>query len=130
MQKKSAAKAPFETFTQPSQCDLRLSDAKQKSITLAAAAARNLDAPIPMTSADTKLQSKIELRTTVAKHYQKSQDSTAEQVPSTSVDATIPLRSADTELQHTIELQSATVEHIAWMQQFQCTKPRNTCKTQ
>ena len=47
---------------------------------------------------------------------------------STSFDAAIPLRSADTELQHTVGLQHATVEHIAWMQQFQCTKPLNTCK--
>ena len=52
--KKSAAKAPFAIFMQPLQCDLRLSDAKQHSVTLAAAAARNLDAAIPMRSADTE----------------------------------------------------------------------------
>ena len=34
--KKSAANAPFATFMQPLQCDSRLSDAKHKSITLAA----------------------------------------------------------------------------------------------
>ena len=31
---------------------------------------------------------------------------------------------------NTIELQRTTVEHIPWMQQFQCTKHLNTCKTQ
>ena len=60
--KKSSAKAPIQTFIQPLQCDLRLSDAKQNSSTLAAAAARKLDAAIPLRSADTELQSAIELR--------------------------------------------------------------------
>ena len=40
----------------------------------------------------------------------------------------MPLRSAETELRNTIDLQHTTVEHIALMQQFQCTKCRNTCK--
>ena len=42
---------------QPLQCDSRLSDAKHNSITLAAAAASNLDAAIPLRAADTELQS-------------------------------------------------------------------------
>ena len=49
---------------------------------------------------------------------------------SNSIDTTIPQQSADTELQSALELQHAVVEHIAWMQQFQCTKHLNTCKTQ
>ena len=49
---------------QPLQRNLRLSDAKHNGITLAAAAAGNLDAAIPLRSADTVLQSAIELRTT------------------------------------------------------------------
>ena len=49
---------------QPLQCDSRLSDAKHNSITLAAAAARNVDAAIPVRSADTEFQNAIELRTT------------------------------------------------------------------
>ena len=55
--KESAAKAPFATVMQPLQCNLRPSDAKPNSMTLAAAAARNLDAAIPLRSADTELQS-------------------------------------------------------------------------
>jgi len=46
------------------------------------------------------------------------------------LDAAIPLRSAQTELRNTIELPHTTVELIALMHQFQCTKCRNTCKTQ
>ena len=49
---------------QPLQSDSRLSDAKHNSITLAAAAARNVDAAIPLRSANTELPSAIELRTT------------------------------------------------------------------
>ena len=60
----------------------------------------------------------------------ESQDSTAEQLPFDQRWCNIPRRSADTELQHTVGLQHTTVEHIAWMQQFQCTKLLNTCKTQ
>ena len=66
----------------------------------------------------------------LAKHNQNRKTVLQSSYLSTSVDATIPLRSADTELQHTVELQHTTVEHIAWMQQFQRTKPLNTCKTQ
>ena len=55
---------PFATFMQPLQCDSRFSDAKHNSITLAAAAARNVDAAIPLRSADTELQSTIEVHTT------------------------------------------------------------------
>ena len=43
---------------------LRLSAAKRNSITHAAAARSNLDAAIPLRSADTELQNTIELRTT------------------------------------------------------------------
>ena len=60
--KKSAAKAPLPTFLQPLQYDLQLSAAKDKSITPAAAAARNLNTAIPLRSANTELQSTIELR--------------------------------------------------------------------
>ena len=49
---------------QPLQDDLRLSAAKYNSITPAAAAARNLDAAIPLRSANTALQNTIELRAT------------------------------------------------------------------
>ena len=72
----------------------------------------------------------------LAKHNENRKTVLQSSYLSTSVDATIPLRSADTELQrtielqHTKELQHTTVEHIAWMQQFQCTKPLSTCKTQ
>ena len=48
---------------QPLQCDSRRSDAKHNSITLAAAAARNVDAATPLRSADTEFQSAMELRT-------------------------------------------------------------------
>ena len=54
--KKSAAKAPFTRLTLPLQCDLRISAAKRKSITHAAAAGKNLGAAIPLESADTDLQ--------------------------------------------------------------------------
>ena len=54
--KKSAAKAPFTRLTLPLQCDLRLSAAKRNSITHAAAARSNLDAAIPLRSANIELQ--------------------------------------------------------------------------
>ena len=46
---------------QPFQYDLRSSAAKDSSITHAAAAPSNLDAAIPMRSAETELQNTIEL---------------------------------------------------------------------
>ena len=46
------------------------------------------------------------------------------------LDAATPLRSADTELQSTRYATHYCRTHIAWMQQFQCTKCLNTCKTQ
>ena len=54
--KKSAAQASFATFMQPLQCNL---DFQQQTMgfTRAAAAARNLNAAIPLRSADTELQS-------------------------------------------------------------------------
>ena len=61
--KKSVAKEPH-LFMQPLQCDLRLSDAKHKSTMLATAAARNLDAAIPLRSADTELQNTKAVRAT------------------------------------------------------------------
>ena len=50
----------------PLQYDLRSSAAKYKSITYAAAASSNLDAAIPMRSAETQLQNTIELRATAS----------------------------------------------------------------
>ena len=50
---KFAARAPFTRLMLPLQCDLRLSAAKRNSITHAAAARSNLDAAIPLRSADT-----------------------------------------------------------------------------
>ena len=50
----------------PLQYDLRSSAAKYKSITYAAAAPSNLDAAIPMRSAETQLQNTIELRATAS----------------------------------------------------------------
>ena len=50
--KKFAAKAPFATLMQPLQYDLRFSAAKHNSIPRAAAVARNLDAAIPLRSAE------------------------------------------------------------------------------
>ena len=47
---------------QPLQYDLRLSAAKDNSIPHAAAAARNLDAAIPLRSADTSLQNTMAQR--------------------------------------------------------------------
>ena len=47
-----AAKAPFATFMQPLQYDLRFSAAKHNNIPRAAAVARNLDAAIPLRSAE------------------------------------------------------------------------------
>ena len=47
---------------QPFEYDLRSSAAKDNSITHAAAAPSNLDAAIPMRSAETELQNTIELR--------------------------------------------------------------------
>ena len=52
-------------WLQPPQYDLQSSAAKDNSITHAAAAPSNLDAAITMRSAETELQSTIELRTTV-----------------------------------------------------------------
>ena len=46
------------------QYDLRISAAKDTSISHAAAAVRNLDAAIPLRSADTRLQNTIELHRT------------------------------------------------------------------
>ena len=51
---------------QPLQYDLRCSAAKHNSITHAAAAPSNLDAATTMRSADTELQSTIELRATAS----------------------------------------------------------------
>ena len=51
---------------QPLQYYLRSSAAKDNSITHAAAAQRNLDAAIPMRSAETDLQNAIELRATAS----------------------------------------------------------------
>ena len=50
-------------FMQPLQYDLRSPAAKDNSITHAAAAPSNLDAAIPMRSAETELQNTIELPT-------------------------------------------------------------------
>ena len=52
---------------QPLQYDLRCPAAKDNSITHAAAAPSNLDAAIPMRSAETALQNTIELRATASK---------------------------------------------------------------
>jgi hypothetical protein len=57
-----ASKAPFATSLQPLEYDLRFSAAKDNSTTRAAVAARSLYAAIPLRSADTELQSTIELR--------------------------------------------------------------------
>ena len=62
--KKFAAFSPFTRLTLPSPFDLRLPAAKRNSITHAAAARSNLDAAIPLRSADTELQNTIELCTT------------------------------------------------------------------
>ena len=51
-------------FMQPLQYDLRSPAWKDNSITHAAAATSNLDAAIPMRSAETELQNTIELRST------------------------------------------------------------------
>ena len=51
---------------QPLQYDLEISAAKENSITHAAAAPSNLDAAIPVRSAETELQNAIELRATVS----------------------------------------------------------------
>ena len=56
----------FAALMQPFQYDLRSSAAKDNSITHAAAAPSNLDAPTTMRSAETELQSTIELRATVS----------------------------------------------------------------
>ena len=50
----------------PLQYDLRSSVSKNKSITYAAAAPSNLDAAIPMRSAETQLQNTIELHATAS----------------------------------------------------------------
>ena len=64
-----AAKAPFATFMHPVHYNLRLAAAKHNSFPHAAAAARNLDAAIPLRSAETELQSTKELRTTSRNGY-------------------------------------------------------------
>ena len=51
-------------FMQPLQYDLQSPAAKNNSITHAAAAPSNLDAPVTMRSAKTELQNTIELRAT------------------------------------------------------------------
>ena len=53
-------------FMQPLQYDLRSRAAKDNSITNAATARSNLDAAIPMRSAETELQNTIELRATAS----------------------------------------------------------------
>ena len=53
-------------WMQPLQCDLQSSAAKDNSITLAAAAASNLEAATPMRSAETELQITIELSATAS----------------------------------------------------------------
>ena len=53
-------------WMQPLQYDLEISAAKENSITHAAAAPSNLDAAIPVRSAETELQNAIELRATVS----------------------------------------------------------------
>ena len=65
---KTAARAPFATFTPPLQCDLRLSAAKHNTILPAAAAARNLDAAVPLPSADIELHNTKELQHTTVEH--------------------------------------------------------------
>jgi len=59
-----AAKAPFATFMHPVHYNLRLAAAKHNSFVHAAAAARNLDAAIPLRFAETELQNTKELRAT------------------------------------------------------------------
>jgi len=59
--RKSADNATVAALMQPFQYDLRSSAAKDSSITHAAAAPSNLDAAIPMRSAETELQNAIEL---------------------------------------------------------------------
>ena len=57
----------------PLQYDLRSSAAKDNSITHAAAAPSNLDAAIPMRSAETELQNTIELpRTSIPPYLRNS----------------------------------------------------------
>ena len=53
-------------WMQPLQYDLQSSAAKDNSITHAAAAPSNLDAAIPMRSAETELQNTIELHATAS----------------------------------------------------------------
>ena len=59
---------------QPLQYDARLSAAKDKSITHAAAAPSNLDAAITMRSAETELQNTIELRASASEIAASKQD--------------------------------------------------------
>ena len=54
------------TLMQPLQSDLRISAAKDNNISHAAAAVMNLDAAIPLRSAERRLQNSIELRGTAA----------------------------------------------------------------
>ena len=60
---KTAAKAPFPPLMLPFECNFRLSAPQRNSITHAAAKTMNLDAAIPLRSADTELQNAIQLHT-------------------------------------------------------------------
>ena len=64
---------------QPLHCDLRCPAAKNNRMAHAAAAPSNLDAAIIMRSADTELQSTIELRATVSEIAAPNRISTPQQ---------------------------------------------------
>ena len=140
-------------FMQPLQYDLRSPVAKDNSIAHAAVARSNLDAAITMRSAETELQSTIELRATVSeiaarrqtekktilKHFlkgflegkslapkwRKSADKSLSQ-PSCSHSNTI----YEIQLQKTIVLRMQPQHEATLTQPLQCDLQRLSCKTQ
>ena len=145
-------------WMQPLQYDLRCSAAKGNSITLAAAAPSNLDAAIPMRSAETELQNTIELRAmaseiaapkpgsrrqsdkkTILKHFLKGISKGKLLAPKLrkSADKSLsqPRRSHsntiyDLQLQKTIVLRMQPLHQATLTQPRQCDLQRLSCKTQ
>ena len=121
-------------FMQPLQYDLRSRAAKDNSITNAATARSNLDTAITMRSAETELQSTIELRTTASEivapkpdldAWRKSANKSLSQ-PSCSHSNTI----YEIQLQKTIVLPMQPQHEATLTQPLQCDLQRLSCETQ
>ena len=146
-------------WMQPLQYDLRCSAAKDNSITLAAAAPSNLEAATTMRSAETELQSTIELRATASEIAAPKPDGSRRQSRKKTIlkhflkgilKGKLPApnlrKSADKwlsqpgcshsytiynlQLQKTIVLRMQPRHQATLTQAFQCNLQRLSCKTQ